>query len=47
MIIPRFAWHQYFNNGDENVRFLVHTDRVALESTGYLHTQQAEPADYE
>jgi gentisate 1,2-dioxygenase len=47
LIIPRFVWHQYFNTGDETIRFLVHTDRVALESTGYLHTQQAEPANYE
>jgi quercetin dioxygenase-like cupin family protein len=47
LIIPRFAWHQYFCTGDEPARFLVHTDRVAMESTGYLHTQQAEPADYE
>ena len=44
--IPVFAWHQHFNTGRETARFLVHTNRPAMESTGYVHTQQGEPADY-
>lgn len=46
LILPVFSWHQYFNTGDETVRFLVHTNRPAMENMGYLHTQQGEPADY-
>jgi gentisate 1,2-dioxygenase len=47
LVLPVFAWHQYFNTGSETARFLVHSSRVHMESTGYLHTQQGEPADYE
>lgn len=25
----------------------VHTNRPCMESTGYIHTEQGEPADYE
>lgn len=46
-VIPVFGWHQHFNTGKETARFLVHTSRAAMESTGYVHTQQGEPADYE
>jgi gentisate 1,2-dioxygenase len=47
LVIPVFSWHQYFNTGGEMVRFLVHTNRPLMEQTGYLHTQQGEPANYE
>lgn len=46
LVIPVFAWHQYFNTGPEPVLFISHSNRVAMESTGYVHTQQGEPADY-
>ena len=38
---------KFTNTGGETARFLVHTNRPALESTGYIHTQQGEPADYD
>jgi quercetin dioxygenase-like cupin family protein len=46
LIIPVFTWHQYFNEGDEPARFLVHTNRTAMENMGYLYTQQGEEANY-
>jgi gentisate 1,2-dioxygenase len=42
--IPIFAWHQHFNSGAENARFLVHTNRVAMENLGYAVTQHGESA---
>jgi quercetin dioxygenase-like cupin family protein len=42
--IPIFAWHQHFNGGDEPARFLVHTDRIAMENLGYAVTQHGESA---
>jgi gentisate 1,2-dioxygenase len=46
LVIPVFAWHQYFNTGSEPARFISHTNRAGVENTGYAHTQQGEPADY-
>lgn len=46
LVIPVFAWHQYFNTGNETARFISHTNRVAMESTGFVHTQQGESANY-
>ncbi len=47
LVPPVFSWHQHFNTSNETARFLVHTGRVAMESTGYVHTQQGECANYE
>lgn len=46
LVIPVFAWHQYFNTGNEPALFIAHSNRVAMENTGYVHTQQGEPANY-
>ncbi len=46
LVIPVFSWHQYFSTGSEPARFLVHSNRPLMEQTGYLHTQQGEPANY-
>lgn len=46
LVIPVFAWHQYFNTGKEPALFISHTNRIGVQNTGYAHTQQGEPADY-
>lgn len=46
LVIPVFSWHQYFNTGSETIRLISHTNRVAMESTGFVHTQQGEGANY-
>jgi gentisate 1,2-dioxygenase len=46
LCIPVFAWHQYFNTGDEPVRIMVHSSRVAMENLGYLVVQQGEEANF-
>ena len=42
--IPVFAWHQHFNPGEEPARFLVHSNRIAMERLGYAVTQHGESA---
>jgi mannose-6-phosphate isomerase-like protein (cupin superfamily) len=44
---PGFRLAPALQYGRETARFLVHTNRPCMESTGYIHTQQGEPADYE
>jgi mannose-6-phosphate isomerase-like protein (cupin superfamily) len=44
--IPVFAWHQYFNTGDEPLRIMAHSTRPAMENLGLVLTQQGEVADY-
>ena len=43
--IPIFAWHQHFNPEGEPARFLVHTNRIAMENLGYAVTQHGESAN--
>ena len=44
--IPVFAWHQYFNTGDEPLRILVPNDRPGMENLVLVLTQQGELADH-
>jgi quercetin dioxygenase-like cupin family protein len=46
LAIPVFAWHQYFNDGDEPLRILAHSTRPAMENLGLDLTQQGELANY-
>lgn len=46
LAIPTFAWHQYFNTGDEPLRFLVHSTRPLMQNLGFSLTHQGEVADY-
>lgn len=46
LAIPTFAWHQYFNTGDEPLRFLVHSTRPLMENLGFSLTHQGEVSDY-
>lgn len=45
LAMPVFAWHQYFNTGDEPLRVLAHRTRPAYENLGLTLTQQGELAD--
>jgi gentisate 1,2-dioxygenase len=45
LAIPVFAWHQYFNEGDEPLRILAHSTRPAMENLGLVLTQQGETAE--
>jgi len=44
--IPVFAWHQYFNTGNEPLRILGISTRPALENLGLVLTHQGELADH-
>ena len=46
LAIPVFAWHQYFNDGDEPLRILAQSTRPAMENLGLVLTQQGELANY-
>jgi gentisate 1,2-dioxygenase len=46
LAIPVFAWHQYFNTGDQPLRLLAHSTRTLMESLGFSLTHQGEVADY-
>ena len=46
LAIPVFAWHQYFNSGDEPLRVLGISTRPALENLGLVLTHQGELADH-
>ena|SRR5579862_5035284 len=46
LAVPMFAWHQYFNSGDEPLRILAHSTRPAMENLGLVLTHQGELADY-
>jgi len=46
LAIPTFAWHQYFNSGDEPLRLLVHSTRPLMENLGFSLTHQGEVSDY-
>ena len=46
MAIPVFAWHQFFNTGDEPVRVLGISTRPLLENLGLVLTHQGELADH-
>jgi hypothetical protein len=44
--IPVWAWHQYFNTGDEPLQILAISTRPALENLGLVLTHQGELADH-
>jgi gentisate 1,2-dioxygenase len=44
--IPVFAWHQYFNTGNEPLRIVGISTRPALENLGLVLTHQGELADH-
>lgn len=46
LAIPVFAWHQYFNIGDEPVRIIGISTRLAMENLGLVLTHQGELADH-
>ncbi len=46
LAMPVFAWHQFFNDGDQPLRILSHSTRPAMENLGLVLTQQGELADH-
>jgi quercetin dioxygenase-like cupin family protein len=46
LAIPTFAWHQYFNDGDEPLRFLVHNTRPLMQNLGFSLTHQGEVCNF-
>jgi gentisate 1,2-dioxygenase len=46
LAIPPYAWHQYFNTGDEPMRVLAFSTRPMLESLGLSLVQQGEVANF-
>ena len=46
LAIPVFAWHQYFNTGDQPLRILAHSTRTLMENLGFSLTHQGEVSDY-
>lgn len=46
LALPVFAWHQFFNDGDEPMRILSHSTRPAMENLGLVLTHQGELADH-
>lgn len=46
LAIPSYAWHQYFNTGDEPLRVLAFHTRMVLENLGLSLVQQGEVADF-
>lgn len=46
LAIPPYAWHQYFNTGDEPLRVLAFSTRPMLEGLGLSLVQQGEIANF-
>lgn len=46
LAIPPYAWHQYFNTGDEPLRVLAFSTRPMLEGLGLSLVEQGELANF-